>query len=154
MRKSPKAIWPRGGSVPNGNAVSFIRTIPLVWESHPFSHPKRWVADFTASEEFRLALKQTVIDMFIICECGHSVKPIDRKSALQSRALLSENYSLILITTPEPTVRPPSRIAKRRPSSIAIGVISSTSISTLSPGIHISVPSGSLMMPVTSVVLK
>ena len=54
----------------------------------------------------------------------------------------------------EPTVLPPSRIAKRRPTSIAIGVISSTSISTLSPGIHISVPSGSEIVPVTSVVLK
>ncbi len=64
------------------------------------------------------------------------------------------NYSLIAITAPEPTVLPPSRIAKRRPTSIAIGVISSTSISTLSPGIHISVPSGREIVPVTSVVLK
>jgi len=36
------------------------------------------------------------------------------------------DYSMILPTTPAPTVRPPSRIAKRRPSSIAIGEISST----------------------------
>jgi hypothetical protein len=28
---------------------------------------------------------------------------------------------MILDTTPAPTVRPPSRIAKRKPSSIAIG---------------------------------
>ncbi|UZK02580.1 hypothetical protein GAY96_01070 [Venatoribacter cucullus] len=34
---------------------------------------------------------------------------------------LRANYSIILATTPAPTVRPPSRIAKRRPSSIAIG---------------------------------
>ena len=65
-----------------------------------------------------------------------------------------KNYSLMAETTPEPTVRPPSRIAKRRPSSIAMGVISSTSISTLSPGMHISTPSGRLMTPVTSVVRK
>ena len=58
------------------------------------------------------------------------------------------------ITTPEPTVLPPSRIAKRRPSSIAIGVISSTSISMLSPGMHISTPLGKLITPVTSVVRK
>ena len=51
---------------------------------------------------------------------------------------------MILATTPAPTVRPPSRMAKRRPSSIAIGAISSTSIATLSPGITISVPSGSV----------
>ena len=43
---------------------------------------------------------------------------------------------------PAPTVRPPSLIAKRSFSSIAIGWISVTSISALSPGITISVPSG------------
>ena len=64
------------------------------------------------------------------------------------------NYSSISMTTPEPTVRPPSRIAKRRPFSIAMGAISSTFMSTLSPGMHISVPSGRVMMPVTSVVRK
>ncbi len=63
-------------------------------------------------------------------------------------------YSLILMTTPEPTVRPPSRMARRRPSSMAMGVISSTSISTLSPGMHMSTPSGRVMTPVTSVVRK
>ena len=35
-------------------------------------------------------------------------------------------YSVMLSTTPAPTVRPPSRMAKRRPSSMAIGWISST----------------------------
>jgi len=62
-------------------------------------------------------------------------------------------YSRTLVTLPAPTVRPPSRIAKRTPSSRAMGAISSTSISVLSPGITISTPSGSLMVPVTSVVL-
>jgi hypothetical protein len=61
-------------------------------------------------------------------------------------------YSTIRVTTPAPTVRPPSRMAKRSPSSIATGVISSTPISTLSPGITISTPSGKLIEPVTSVV--
>src|SRR5690606_30184197 len=63
-------------------------------------------------------------------------------------------YSMTLDTTPAPTVRPPSRIAKRRPSSIAIGAISSTFIRMLSPGITVSVPSGSSIAPVTSVVRK
>ena len=63
-------------------------------------------------------------------------------------------YSIILATTPEPTVLPPSLIANLSPSSIAIGVISSISICTLSPGMHISVPSGNFRSPVTSVVLK
>ena len=53
------------------------------------------------------------------------------------------SYFVILDTTPAPTVRPPSRMAKRRPSSMAIGAISSTSNCRLSPGITISVPSGS-----------
>ena len=64
------------------------------------------------------------------------------------------DYSSMSMTTPEPTVRPPSRMAKRRPFSMAMGVISSTFMSTLSPGMHISVPSGRVMMPVTSVVRK
>ena len=64
------------------------------------------------------------------------------------------DYSKILVTTPEPTVRPPSRIAKRSFSSMAIGVIRVHSMSTLSPGMTISTPSGSLMLPVTSVVRK
>ena len=63
-------------------------------------------------------------------------------------------YSMMSATTPAPTVRPPSRIAKRSSLSIAIGVISSTVISTLSPGITISVPSGNVATPVTSVVRK
>ena len=61
---------------------------------------------------------------------------------------------MISLTTPEPTVRPPSRIANRRPLSMAIGWMSSIVISTLSPGITISVPSGRFETPVTSVVRK
>src|SRR5437867_9626848 len=53
----------------------------------------------------------------------------------------ARGYSKILVTTPAPTVRPPSRMAKRSPSSIAIGVIRSTFSCTLSPGITISLPS-------------
>ena len=62
-------------------------------------------------------------------------------------------HSAILVTTPEPTVRPPSRMAKRTPSSIAIGLCNSTSSLTLSPGMHISAPTR-LAVPVTSVVRK
>ena len=63
-------------------------------------------------------------------------------------------YFRIFETTPAPTVRPPSRIAKRKPSSIATGAISFAVIVMLSPGITISVPSGSSIEPVTSVVRK
>src|SRR5262245_9754826 len=63
-------------------------------------------------------------------------------------------YLMILVTRPAPTVRPPSRMAKRRPSSIAIGAPRLTVISMLSPGMTISTPSGRLAVPVTSVVRK
>src|SRR3990167_5943711 len=51
-------------------------------------------------------------------------------------------YFKILATTPAPTVLPPSRIANRKPSSIAIGVINVTTSLTLSHGITISTPDG------------
>ena len=37
---------------------------------------------------------------------------------------------------------------------MAIGLLSSTVMTVLSPGMHISVPSGNLIVPVTSVVRK
>ena len=61
---------------------------------------------------------------------------------------------MISLMVPAPTVRPPSRMAKRKPFSMATGVISSISSATLSPGITISVPAGSVATPVTSVVRK
>ena len=61
---------------------------------------------------------------------------------------------MILATTPDPTVRPPSRIVSLSFYSIAIGAISSTVNFKLSPGITISVPPGSTTVPVTSVVRK
>ena len=61
---------------------------------------------------------------------------------------------MILVTRPAPTVRPPSRIANRSPSSMAIGWMSTTTMSVRSPGITISVPSGRFTTPVTSVVRK
>ena len=61
---------------------------------------------------------------------------------------------MIFVTRPAPTVRPPSRMLNFRPSSMAMDWMSSTVISVLSPGMTISVPSGSLTTPVTSVVRK
>ena len=63
-------------------------------------------------------------------------------------------YSTTSETTPAPTVRHPSRIANRSSRSNAIGVINSTPIATLSPGITISTPAGNVHTPVTSVVRK
>ncbi len=66
----------------------------------------------------------------------------------------SQSYSMTSLTTPAPTVRPPSRIANLNSFSNAIGVINSMLIDTLSPGITISTPSGNVTTPVTSVVRK
>ena len=79
---------------------------------------------------------------------------LDTECTPDTQFISSYNYSMIVATRPEPTVRPPSRIAKVRPWLIAIGWISSIVISMLSPGMHISVPSGSSQTPVTSVVRK
>ena len=69
-------------------------------------------------------------------------------------APVGSDHLMISVTRPEPTVRPPSRIAKPRPGSMAIGWMSSTVISVVSPGMTMSVPSGRVMTPVTSVVRK
>jgi len=79
---------------------------------------------------------------------------LDTMLSCDNKSIFRLYYSMIVATRPDPTVRPPSRIAKVRPWLIAIGWISSIVISTLSPGMHISVPSGRLQTPVTSVVLK
>src|SRR3546814_19672869 len=56
-------------------------------------------------------------------------------------------HLMIFATTPAPTVRPPSRIAKRRPSSIATGLLRVTAIFTLSPRIPTSLPSRRVTPP-------
>ena len=66
----------------------------------------------------------------------------------------SKPQAITSATRPAPMVRPPSRMAKRRPFSMATGAKSSTSTETLSPGMTISTPSGSVIEPVTSEVRK
>ena len=79
---------------------------------------------------------------------------LDTTLSYDNKSIFRLYYSMIVATFPDPTVRPPSRIANVRPCSIATGWMSSIVISTLSPGMHISVPAGSSQTPVTSVVLK
>jgi hypothetical protein len=67
---------------------------------------------------------------------------------------LKPSYFITSLTRPAPIVRPPSRMAKRCPFSIATGAINSISTETLSPGITISTPWGSVTVPVTSDVRK
>ncbi len=96
-------------------------------------------------------------DHFPVRPEGRSAS-IKKKGGPKAARFLAANkpsaYSTISATMPAPTVRPPSRMAKRRRSSMAIGTISSTSTVMLSPGITISVPAGSVTIPVTSVVRK
>ncbi len=111
-----------------------------------------------------LATEPTIFAEFKFVRCGPLVFG---RRIISSLALLAGQghddshfiisliaYATISLTTPAPTVRPPSRIAKRSSFSIAIGVINSASIATLSPGITISTPSGNVKTPVTSVVRK
>jgi hypothetical protein len=91
------------------------------------------------------------------CSTGLSYTPIGLSAHKHARGVTLPrelHYSMIFEIVPAPIVRPPSRIAKRIPSSIATGVMSSAVISMLSPGITISVPAGSSTVPVTSVVRK
>jgi len=90
---------------------------------------------------------------FILEQQAQTVK-LPLTAAVVNKNIYFPDYSSILIILPAPIVLPPSRIANLSPSSMAIGVISFTSISVLSPGIIISMPSGSVTSPVTSVVLK
>ena len=76
------------------------------------------------------------------------------RPALYQLNYAPKRYLIILVTTPAPTVLPPSLIAKFKLSFIAIGVINLTVNFPSSPGITISVPEGNVTSPVTSVVLK
>src|SRR6266705_2090504 len=63
---------------------------------------------------------------------------------------LPDPYARMAVTMPEPTVLPPSRIAKRSPWSIAIGEIRSAVIVTLSPGSTLCRPPSSFVSTYTS----
>ena len=107
------------------------------------------------SKQGQIALARHLLHFRVISKSPQGACLKNSMPKAQSRsAPLVIDYSMMEATMPAPTVRPPSRIAKRSFSSIAIGTISSTSTVTLSPGMTISVPSGSDTMPVTSVVRK
>ena len=66
---------------------------------------------------------------------------------------IGQIYFIIFVTTPEPTVFPPSLIANLPFSSKATGTINLTVKLAVSPGITISVPAGKVTSPVISDVL-
>ena len=92
--------------------------------------------------------------MFLRVVYVRSLHSVQASCSVGRFSALAIGYSVIFVIEPAPTVRPPSRMAKRWPTSIAIGVISSTVISTLSPGMIISAPAGRPIAPVTSVVRR
>src|SRR2546422_1274686 len=71
-----------------------------------------------------------------------------------SAAKVAIHYSVISVTTPAPTVRPPSRIANRNSFSIATGVIRSLVIVTLPPRLSLSAPAGHATPPRPSLRLR
>ena len=93
---------------------------------------------------FSSQLSAVSYQSFPASELGSLIAECSRRTA----------YFNTSVTEPAPTVCPPSRIANRKPFSMAMGVISSISGATLSPGITISVPAGNCATPVTSVVRK
>src|SRR5688500_4690438 len=127
------------------------------------------IARHLAISDFRLPISRLVFTPVFIpignpqLEIGKIFHFRSEISNLSSQSLfqisdlefeISDLYSTTSDTVPAPTVRPPSLIANRRPFSMAIGAINSMSIATLSPGITISTPVGSVATPVTSVVRK
>src|SRR5436305_2797047 len=106
-----------------------------------------------------LILSRHVITTLAFSALKHNVitrhkSPFTLRQNFRPLRSLCLDYSTISEIVPAPTVLPPSRMANLNPFSIAIGVINSISIATLSPGITISTPSCSFATPVTSVVRK
>ena len=169
----PKAVLETAG-LPLAYAP-IVNAIPDYQNSQPLSKWLRTIAATRVLLSFAMRLMLSAVWAELLhfkpfCGCslvlGLTVVPIFAFAALELNNFTShirlllltsrngKSYETISVTVPAPTVRPPSRIAKRSPLSMATGVISSISSDTLSPGITISMPSGSFATPVTSVVRK
>ena len=121
----------------------------LNWQGHQGSNPGPAVLETAALPTELYPSSETC--PYLITLCLPQIVSVLELQIISGFILL---YSIISATTPAPTVRPPSRMANRNPSSIAIGAIRFTIMEILSPGIIISVPSGNSTVPVTSVVRK
>src|ERR1035437_101517 len=85
---------------------------------------------------------------------GRRVVPVLALRALERNDVArhgSNSYLMISVTVPAPTVRPPSRIAKRKPLSMATGGINSTGNPTLPPARPSSNSFLNISTPVTTV---
>jgi hypothetical protein len=119
------------------------------------------LAEFEPLRRCLFVLSRHVVTTFTLTALEHNIIAWHKSFPFLVRSQwsvvsspLTTDYSITSVIVPAPTVRPPSRIANRKPFSIAIGVINSISNATLSPGITISTPSGNVATPVTSVVRK
>src|SRR5271157_1784102 len=90
---------------------------------------------------FLLVLRRRIVPVLTI-RTGQDHQ-LPHLSPLLFLASLISRHDMISVTTPAPTVRPPSLMAKRTSFSRATGVTSSTVMVTSSPGMTISTPSGS-----------
>ncbi len=129
---------------------SFLSRRQGDWTTHQSAGSARGIHDLLCRliDHSMVKCLQSNSNLLLCDLCSHIVY------SLMESCEASQPHSMTLATTPAPTVRPPSRMAKRRPSSIAIGAIRVALILTLSPGITISTPSGNSHSPVTSVVRK
>jgi translation elongation factor EF-Tu-like GTPase len=76
--------------------------------------------------------------------CGQQ----DQAGRTPRPALIVASHSVIETTTPEPTVRPPSRMAKRSFSSMAIGTMRATGMVKLPEGTEMVMPGDNITMEV------
>jgi len=115
---------------------------------------RSWAGDFRAVPLYRFhnLLRRLIDQLVVVCLQLDSNTRWYNLCFYFNLWSVSRHYSIIFVTTPAPTVRPPSRIENRIPSSMATFAPSSTVMLIVSPGITISVPSGRNTSPVTSVV--
>ncbi len=109
--------------------------LPLNWQGRRDSNPQP-----NDLESFALPIRATALhsknvhrfSLFFMPKASKNTRYLDFKAKKKEPDLGSfltklQDYSTISVTTPAPTVRPPSRIAKRSSFSMAIGAIKSTS---------------------------
>lgn len=157
-------VKPWCGSTHLADGLTIVHSAISIWDQLlPFDFVE-CMAALAGRIFFQASLElfgQTALDIhrcpIVQVTCFGTLQPhvFDRVGFFSFLLSHDSAYSTIFVTTPAPTVRPPSRTANLKPSSIAMGFSPrSHSMVMLSPGMHISAPPVSLMPPVTSVVLK
>ena len=151
LNRPPLALdWPEAGRCN-------MFPLPSGLERAMLSHfPMKPAASTPGTELFELHAVRVVTPILSGCVVTLSAIGTTQRNDYPSAcfSLCHDDYSMTLVTTPDPTVLPPSRMANRSPVSRTMGEMSFSVISILSPGITISTPSGNRISPVTSVVRR